>query len=137
MNNKLHLLLLTAALTLSAAAAYGQNQVTANIPFQFRTMAGVQAAGEYKVVPAAQEGSILKLENVQTKQSSYMGMGTQDGNLGNGRARLTFRCGDESGCILSGITMGDGRGWSIRTPRMKANEPEHVAVVYLQSKQAE
>lgn len=136
MNNKSKSLLLPAALALCAGVAYGQNQVTASIPFEFRTGAGVQTAGEYKVVPATQEGSFMKLENVQTKKSAYLGAATLDGTTKDA-AKLTFRCGDESGCVLSGVTMGDGRGWSIKAPRMKANEPEHVAIVYLQSKQAE
>jgi hypothetical protein len=136
MNNKLNSLLVTAALTLCAGAAYGQTQITADIPFQFHTAGGVQNAGEYKVVPATQEGSVMKLENVETHKSAFLGMAMQDGT-NNGAAKLVFRCGDESGCVLSGVTTGDGRGWSLKTPQMKANEPVHVAVVYLQSKQAE
>jgi hypothetical protein len=136
MKNKLNSLLLTAAVTLSAVAAYGQTKVTANIPFPFRTVAGVQAAGEYAVAPATQTGSVVKLENVHTGKSTFAGIAAPD-NVDDGAARLTFRCGEESGCFLTGVTMGDGRTWKINIPRIKSSESEHVAVVYLQYRHAE
>lgn len=136
MKNKLNSLLLTAALTLSSVAAYGQTKVTANIPFPFRTVAGVQSAGEYAVMPATQTGSVVKLENVQTKKSTFVGMAAVD-NVDDGAARLTFRCSEENGCRLTGVTMGDGRTWKVSIPRTKSSEGEYVAVIYLQNRQAE
>ena len=68
MTTELNSLLITAALTLSAAAAYGQNQVVANIPFSFRTAAGVQPAGQYA---ASHEGEASKLRN-SLRRSSWI-----------------------------------------------------------------
>ena len=50
------------ALTLSAAAAYGQsNQAIAKIPFEFRTAAGAHAAGTYEVGSIAGNHATLRV----------------------------------------------------------------------------
>ena len=77
MTTKLNSLLMTAALTLSAAAAYAQNQVVANIPFSFRTAAGVQPAGQYAV---SHEGEATKLRNLDSGKASLAGIGVPEDN---------------------------------------------------------
>jgi hypothetical protein len=138
MKTTLNSLLITAAgLALSAGAAYGQNQLIANIPFSFHTPAGVQAAGEYRVTPVSQDGSVMKLENVDTRHAAVTGIGVPNGNPNDKTPQLVFKCGSESGCSLAAVKMGDGRGWSYKAPKLKPSEQERVAVVYLGSKLAE
>ena len=141
MKTTLNSLLITAAgLTLSAAflqtAAYGQTNVVANVPFAFQTAAGMQQPGEYAIAPISHDGAVLKLQNRDTGKSSMIGMGTPSG-LSKDGPKLVFRCGSESGCALSAVVMGDGRGWSYKAPHLKPSETERVAVVYFESKQAE
>ena len=134
MKTKLHSLLLTAALTLSAAAAYGQNQVVANIPFSFRTIAGVQPAGHYAV---SHEGEVTKLRNLDSGKASLAGIGVPDDNDRSKPAQLVFTCGSQSGCALTSVRLADGRSWSHEARHLKPSEEARVAVIYLESKQAE
>ncbi|HEY7338995.1 MAG TPA: hypothetical protein VH639_29160 [Bryobacteraceae bacterium] len=137
MNARLNSLLITAVgLTLSAAAAYGQNKVAADIPFSFRTAGGMQEAGRYAAIPANLDGSVLRIQNLDTGKSVLLGIGIPDGDY-NKRPRLVFRCGDKNGCVLAGVWMADGRGWSYNTPKMKAADRERVAVIYFNNNQAE
>ena len=99
MKTKLNLLLITAAgLTLSAVAAYGQTRVVANVPFSFRTAAGVQPAGEYRIATVANDGAVAVLQNTETGRSTLTGMGSPSGNPNDKTPHLVFRCGTESGC---------------------------------------
>jgi len=137
MKSTLNSLRVTAAgLALSAAAAYGQSNIVANVPFAFHTVAGTQPAGQYSIGSASHDGAVLRLYNVETSKNSLLGLGTPDGIANQDKPKLVFRCGDETGCVLSGVWMGDGRGWSYKT-HMKPRERERIAVVYFQSKQAE
>jgi hypothetical protein len=142
MKTKLNSLLITAAgLTLSAASlqttAYGQAKVVANIPFSFRTAAGVQPAGEYRSATITNDGAVAVLQNIETGHSVLTGIGSSNGTPNDKTPRFVFRCGTESGCTLSEVKMGDGRGWTYKTPHLKASETERVAVVNFESKQAE
>lgn len=138
MKSRLNSLLITAAgLTLSAAAAYGQTNIVANVPFSFRTAAGVQPAGEYRIATMTYDGSVAVLQNTATGHSAFTGIGSPNGNPNDKTPRLVFRCGSESGCTLSEVKMGDGRGWSYKAPHLKPSETERIAVIYFESKQAE
>ena len=142
MKTTLNSLLTTAAgLTLSAAflltAAYGQTRIVANVPFSFATAAGTQPAGKYAIAPVSTTAGIMKLENVETRQSSMLGIGAPSGNPSDKAPRLVFRCCSESGCTLSEVKLGDGRGWSYKAPHLKPSENERIAVVYFESKLAE
>jgi hypothetical protein len=138
MKTKLNSLLITAAgLALTAAAAYGQTRVVANVPFSFRTAAGVQPAGEYQIATVSNDGAVAILQNTETGHSTLTGMGSPNGNPNDKTPRLVFRCGTESGCTLSEVKMGDGRGWTYKTPHLKPSETERAAVIYFESKQAE
>jgi hypothetical protein len=134
MTTKLNSLLVTAALTLSAAAAYGQNQVVANIPFSFRTVAGVQPAGQYAV---SHEGEATKLRNLDSGKASLAGIGVPEDNDQSKPAQLVFTCGSDTGCALTSVRLADGRSWSHKAPRLKPSEEARVAVIYLESRQAE
>jgi hypothetical protein len=138
MKTTLNSLLITAAgFALSAAAAYGQTHLTANIPFSFQTASGMQAAGEYRVVPVSSDGSMMKLQNVNTGHVTTTGIGRPHGNPNEKAPQLVFKCGSESGCALVAVKIADGRGWSYSEPKLKASEQERIAVVYFDSKLAE
>ena len=124
---KTNLMLIAAVLTLTAAAAYGQDR-GANIPFAFRTMTGEQAAGHYVVI---RNLGALALQDVDSNKAVILGIGSPETDSKNAAPRLVFRCGSESGCVLSSVWNGDGRGISYRAPHLKPSELEHVAVLYL------
>jgi hypothetical protein len=135
MKTKLNSLLLAAAgLTLSVAAAYGQNKIVAEVPFSFRTAAGVQDAGKYSI---SQEGVVTKLVNEETRRASLLGIGVPEETHSHAQPQLVFLCGSESGCALRSVTIEDGRSWSFKTPRLKAEETARIAVVHFESRQAE
>jgi hypothetical protein len=135
MKTKLNALLLTAAgLTLAVVAASGQTKVVANIPFAFRTIGGMQAAGQYAVI---HEGQATKLMNLESGKATLAGFGTPEDVSARAKPQLVFICGSESGCVLSGVTDADGRTTSFKAPHLKASETAHVAVVSLESRQAE
>lgn len=134
MKTKWNSLLITAGFALIAAAAYGQDRLTANVPFSFRTIAGLQPAGQYAVV---HDGDVTKLENLATRNSTWVGIGVLDGGGQPNAPRLVFTCGDESGCALTGVRIADGREWVFHAPKLKRSEEARVAVIYLESKGAE
>jgi hypothetical protein len=136
MKSTLNSLLITAAgVVLSTAGAYGQTNISANVPFEFRTAAGVQPAGQYAVEPS---GVAVKIVNQDTRKASLLGIRVPEGQYKNAQPKLVFQCGSESGCALTHVLMGDGREWKYKAPQLKASETERVAVVVLlESKQAE
>ena len=138
MKNKLRrtLLLTAAGFALSAAAAYAQNTVKADIPFAFQTMGGQQTAGQYAIAPVNAAHSVFSLRNLETGHVSLLGFGTGMDPSGD-RAQLVFRCAGESACFLASVSMGDGRAWNYPAPHRKSSEQERIAVVYLDRKQAE
>lgn len=133
MKTKLNSLLFTAAFALGAAAAYGQDHVVANIPFEFKTVGGVQPAGQYSV---RYEGVSALLRNADGK-TSLLGIGIPEDVNPTQPAQLVFLCGSESGCVLTGVRFDDGRSWKYPHPQPKASEEQKVAVIYLERPQAE
>ena len=127
-------LLTAAGLTLSVAAAYGQSKIVADVPFAFRTAAGIQVAGNYSI---SQEGAATKLVNQQTGRASLLGIGTPQDANGNAAPQLVFVCGSESGCALTSVTIADGRSYRFKTPRLNPSETARVTVIYFESRQAE
>jgi hypothetical protein len=127
MKTKWNLLLTAAGFALIAAAAYGQTRLTANVPFSFRTIAGVQPAGQYAVV---HDGDVTKLENLATRKATWVGIGVLDKNDQPNAPRLVFTCGNESGCALTGVRSEDGREWHFQAPKLKPSEEARVAVIY-------
>ena len=115
-------------------AAYGQNRVIANVSFSFRTIAGVQAAGQYGI---SQVSGVAKLQNLETRKASFLGIGVPEGVNASQPSKLEFTCGSESGCALTSVQLADGHSWRYKVPRLKPYEVEHVAVIYLESRQAE
>jgi hypothetical protein len=52
------------------------------------------------------------------------------GRSRDGRVKLVFRCGSQTGCALEQIWGTDGVGRMVPVPRLKAAELERLAVVY-------
>jgi hypothetical protein len=125
---------IAAGFALSAAGAYGQDQVVAHIPFAFHVNGQVQAAGEYSI---AHQGVVTVLQNVDTSKKILAGMGVPEDNNRNKPPSLIFTCGDESGCTLTQARLADGRAWKYNAPRPKASEEARVIVIYLESAEAE
>jgi hypothetical protein len=134
MKTKWSSFLTTAGFALIVAAAYGQDRLAANVPFPFRTIGGVQPAGQYAVV---HDGDVTKLQNLATGKSAWVGIGVLDGEGQRNAPRLVFTCGNESGCALTSVRIADGREWRFQAPKLKASEEARVAVIYLGSKDAE
>ena len=124
------LMFAAATLTLGAAAAYGQEKITANIPFEFRTADGVHAAGVYDVLSKA-ASPVIMLRDEASRNAVNLRIGAPESATGETQPRLVFHCFDGAGCVLSQIWTGNGQGWSYAAPEVKGLK--YVAkVVYLQ-----
>jgi hypothetical protein len=101
--------MLAAGAMMLGTMAYGQTQLTAKIPFAFRTSNGNFPAGDYTIVRSTlNTGTVLlTLRNEKTHEKAFVPGGLNDlWNVGSPAA--LFRCSDESGCALQ----------SIRTPEI-------------------
>jgi hypothetical protein len=128
------LLVIAAGFALSAAGAYGQDRVVANIPFAFQAGGNAQTAGQYAV---ARSGGATVLQNVETGKSVVAGLGIPEGADRNQHPALVFTCGGESGCALTEVRMADGRAWKFKAPNLKPYEAARVEVVRLDGQNAE
>jgi hypothetical protein len=130
-------MLTAAVLTLSAAAAYGQAPLNANIPFAYRTSNASLAAGKYTIMPMTRGSlSVVRIENLATGTSDMVLAGAPI-DKASGAARLVFKCGDVHGCALAEAYDDNGRGWKFNTPRLTGAEIERLAVVLLHRTDAE
>ena len=122
-------LFLFAAAALSlGTAAYGQDILTANIPFAFRASTGSVSAGHYTVrIVNNGSGYLAQVRDSATGR----GVISFTNRLGNGSAaiapHLVFRCA-ETGCQLSEIWTLTG-GFSVPVKHLR--EREYLASVPL------
>lgn len=107
------------------AAAYGQDKITANIPFAFRTADGLHSAGVYQVV-TRENMIVLQLRSPNGHAVNLPISTPRTSGPGEARPRFVFNCKDDGGCALAQVWMGDGRGFSY-APAAKA---ETAVVVY-------
>ena len=128
------LVVIAAGFALSAAGAYGQDHVVAQIPFAFQANGQAQPAGEYSVV---QQGVVTVLQNADSGRKISAGMGVPEDINPNKPPSLTFTCSAGAECVLTQAQLADGHVWKYRAPRAKANEEARVVVIYLESQQAE
>jgi len=128
------LLVIAAGFALSAAGAYGQNRVVADIPFAFHANGKVQPAGQYSVT--LQHWATV-LRNAENGNSIVAGLAIPEDNNRNQPPSLVFTCGDESGCTLTQVRMADGQAWKLKASRMKPYEAARVEVVYLGAQNGE
>ena len=82
-------------------------------------------------------GGILILVNEASGYAKFVTTAAPADITKDTRPRLVFRCGDESGCALSAVSLANGKTWEIKTGHLKPSELERIAVVYFERKQAE
>lgn len=131
-NNLNRSLLFTAAVLTFSAAAYAQNDVTANVPFSFKANGTSQKPGMYNVI-ANRTSATLQLLDKSTGKSIQLGNGIPEGATGaagDARPRLVFHCSDDGGCLLAEVWIGDGRGWSYNHTPPKGPKFETAVAVY-------
>jgi hypothetical protein len=127
-----------ATLALSVSAAYGQNTMSADVPFSFSVAGKTMPAGHYQVIDrAAQSGSpILAVSNVKSHESAVV---VATNRLyaadvkGNTASRLTFAC-RASGCYLKEVWKQGNGGVAFRAPKLSPGERERMATIYFSSK---
>lgn len=121
----------TAACTilLTTNAAYGEQWMTAHIPFPFRAGATASApAGDYRIAPNYGNGLTLLHQAGSQTYFPILKQGSVP-DWRDSRPRLVFRCGS-AGCALAQIFTGS-EGWQMPTPKLSSAEKERLAVVYL------
>jgi len=121
------------------AAAYGQDSLTANIPFAFQIRGSEMAAGNYSVSPMTQKSGIpvMRVRNRATGEGKLILVQNSATDVKGASPRLIFRCGDLSGCALAKVWTAGGYGWELPMPRLNADERERLAVVFLHRSEAE
>ena len=135
-SNLTRTLILTAVALTGAAAANAQDTVAADVPFAFRAARTEFNAGSYHIAQSG-HSRILMLLNQDSGHTKYVTTAAPGDDSKDSNPKLVFRCGDESGCALSAVSLANGRAWKLRTPRLKPSEMERIAVIYLDRKQAE
>jgi hypothetical protein len=125
------LMLTAVGLTLSAAAAFAQDHMRADVPFAFETSNTRLAAGAYTMIPMRHIGNaVVTIQNRNTGKTVFtIPVSRMDSS--NRAARLVFKCGDHANCALSEAYDGTGNGWKFATPRLSSTEQERLAVIYL------
>jgi hypothetical protein len=124
-------LFLFAAAALSlGTAAYGQNILTANVPFAFSGPAGTASAGHYTVQVDNNNGGgpIVQIRDRGTGRGGFSLAIPLDSKVGAAIApHLVFRCA-ETGCQLSEIWTPTG---GFKVPVKHVRNPEYVASIPL------
>ena len=134
-------MILAAALTLGMTSAYAQfdANMNAEIPFPFSVGNQDYSPGIYEVAVVGNSGGvrILRIANARTgaKQLAMPALTLYPSTPSerDGSARLVFRCGDgRSACSLMQVWPGNASaGMLMRTPAVKGNERQHLAVIGL------
>lgn len=132
MKKHLSTMLLTAVgMTLSAAAAYAQTDLNANVPFEFRTTNTSLSAGKYAITTGTRgNAEVIQIRDLSSRHTIFV-LANQQVKVAPGNPRLVFRCGEASGCVLIEAYTGSGNGWVMSPPRGTHGEKERVAVVLL------
>lgn len=108
-------------------AVYGQERVTANVPFSFRTATVTAPAGHYEISPNFVNGLTLPHNSDTQQYVSILRNGAVSGAQ-NGQPRLVFRC-NPTGRALAQIFAG-AHGWDMPLPKPSSAEKERLTVVY-------
>jgi hypothetical protein len=126
-------LILAAVSLTGAASVHAQDKVAADVPFAFRA-AGVEFdAGAYYISQSGHTG-VLMLLNEASGSTKLVTTAAPGDDSKHASPKLVFRCGNQSGCALSAVSLANGRTWEIRTPHLKPSELERIAVVYFDRK---
>jgi len=121
----------------AAGAAYGQNYLTATVPFEFKISGKTLPAGKYSISRMLSHGStFLALENSDTRQIVVAlpnsPISRPFGSSSN-NAKLLFRCGP-NGCALSQMWDDGTRGYEFAVPRSWGSPGERIATVFFNNK---
>jgi len=112
-----------AALSLGTAA-YGQEMLSANVPFAFRVLAGKVSAGQYTVRIENSGGGYIAEVRDRAARHAVLSFAhvidSRDSRGGTTAPRLVFRCG-ETGCQLSEIWTLTG-GFSVPVKHVRDHE---------------
>jgi len=129
-NNLNRTLILTAAVLTLGAAAYAQSVSSAAIDFPFHANGTSQASGAYAVI--ASPNGFVALRDKATGNTVELGIGAREGTpyYKQEPARLVFRCGEDGGCNLAQVWVGDGRGFSYSQPKQRSSRLASIRVVY-------
>ena len=131
-------LILAAVSLTGGAAAYGQSDTVADVPFLFRAAGQEFDAGAYTISQYGHSNSgILVLYNREAGVTRFLTTRGPADESKYAQPKMVFRCGDESGCALASVQLANGREWKLRIPHLKPSEMERIAVIYLDRKQAE
>ncbi len=126
-------LLLAASVAFGGANVWGQDLV-AHIPFNFRTTHAVMPAGTYRVSrPSNMNGAVLLLTNWKAQRRVFVLVQSGATEIDRLPPRMMFQCG-EDGCALSQIWDASDTGYVFRTPPVRTEEGERIAVVYMDNK---
>jgi hypothetical protein len=109
--------------------AYGQTQMTAKIPFAFRTTAGTLPAGTYSVnqLPGSGFNGGIKLWNTDSHQTALVMGAPRDSYSLPTRSAMVFACGNE-GCALSAIKTTAGT-YHYAAPRRSKRDKETLSMI--------
>jgi len=117
------MIVIAASVIALGTTAFGQNRMTAEIPFSFRTASGTLPAGTYEFnrAPSAVPGHSIIIRNVATDKSVFAGNA-----LYNAWSKATdapvavFLCGSD-GCALRALKTRDG-STEYNVPKSKDHE---------------
>lgn len=125
-----------AAAILTTGAAMAQGPMTARVPFAFQFSGVDLPAGEYRVdTSRTLETGLVLMQNAGTNQAVIrIGVPDSPKRGSDDRPRLVFRCGAESGCVLSQV-WSPVTGAHFAAP--KGAEPRYTASIPLITSKAD
>jgi hypothetical protein len=118
--------------------AFGQERMTAEVPFAFHTVDSVLPAGTYEFTPVrlASVSHLLSVRNTATNESTAVGLPVFDQyNKSTGaNPTLTFVC-QAGACQLKAIRTSNGTlNYPVTRPSRSAAKEAQVAVITIPAK---
>ena len=93
---------------LLGASAFGQNVMTANIPFAFHAYGATMPAGTYRVAAATDHGgtAVIQLRDTEANKSALaVGTPMDFKSVPDQAPHLVFHCKDSGGCDLRQVCL--------------------------------
>ena len=110
--------------------AFGQNRMTAEIPFAFHTATGTLPAGTYEFSPGRAAGmdNIVAIRSSATRQSSFAGQAIYNVyNKAHGAPVAEFTC-IRGTCTLTAVRTWSG-SYEYAAPRKPKDVEKNLAVI--------
>jgi hypothetical protein len=124
-------LMITAAALALSAAANAQEKLVADVPFAFHAAGRTLPSGQYTVGRYSQGSTMaIAIRNTRNSHQVFVLTTPMVKTIGSS-PRLTFRCGEVSGCTLAEAWGANGYGWKLANPRLKPAEKELIAEIPL------